>query len=81
MCRCITHGLLKAHQPIGWKYRNYQLTKKKIKRMEIKLNVGDRIQVPERCKAVIENDVVLVEQAAQLVKETLRKFHKENNPR
>ena len=49
--------------------------------MEIKLNVGDRIQVPERCKAVIENDVVLVEQAAQLVKETLRKFHKENNPR
>lgn len=30
--------------------------------MEIKLNAGDRIQIPEGCVAVIENDVVYIEQ-------------------
>ena len=30
--------------------------------MEIKLNAGDKIQVPENCKAIIENNQIIIEE-------------------
>ena len=30
--------------------------------MEIKLNAGDKIQVPANCKAIIEDDLIVIEE-------------------
>ena len=37
--------------------------------MEIKLNAGDKIQVPENCKATIEDNVIIIEEKQNEFKE------------
>lgn len=37
--------------------------------MEIKLNAGDKINIPENCKATIENDLIIIEEKKEEFKD------------
>ena len=40
--------------------------------MEIKLNAGDKIQVPANCKAIIENNKIIIEEQKEYKKEEFK---------